>query len=188
MKSGKGKKYGQMSKGKGTAPKGGKWGHPTPLTHPINIPNPLVKGGGWVHPIQDPLHPVRQGRGVIQPPGYRQQMMRQQMICQSGGWFPPPFPPALRPPQWGIGYQMMTANQGLGYATPMWTGGKLLQPSGNNGPKAREVVMDQGYEASEDSETDTPRPTKKGRVRKPRKCKIWVNIHGRQQEAYYWKA
>ena len=78
-------------------------GHPTPLSHPRNLSNPLAQNAGRplpiLPPIMDPNHPVNQGRGWIAMPTSRQKGGK-----VASGWMPPQ-PPQPQPQSIRMGYQ-----------------------------------------------------------------------------------
>ena len=86
-------------------------------------------------------------------------------------------------------------NHGLGQALPNWMIGKSRKPDKGYYVETHNVLPDEGCEPCAESEAETPQASVVGKsagkqfknARKPRKCKIWVNIHGKRQQAYYWK-
>ena len=163
-------------------------GYHTPLTRPAVMQNPLVKGGGWVHPIQDPMRPVHQGRGWIQPSTHD---LRPPM--RKGAWFPPPPPPYP-----GVQYQhhqgypgferfMQYAASAAAEMPPGWVLGMTSKQIKTNRPKIQRMLPDKGREPSGVSEASPQRtPLLKGRGKgKSRKEKVWITIHGKIRPAYY---
>ena len=187
----KGKEQPGKGKGDGKQSEGPPKGHPTPLTHPVVAQNPLNKGmkGKGNHPIDDPSHPVHQGRGIIIQPG----VLHQPTTNPQGGWIPPPYPahyPAVQFPCYSyhpsIGPPMPYAPQEPGRMMPPW-----MQHSNQ---RMTDWIPDLRCDASEDTE-DTSQSTMKGpkvrkkskNTKKATKHKIWITVRGKRQEAYYWK-
>ena len=189
-----------LNKGKGQPTKGmGKpaMGYPTPLTHPIVAANPNRGGKGakgkkatWMHPIQNPFHPVHMGHGRVVHAG----MPNQWMPNQKGGWTPPPFPAQhqMAPFPYNPGYgqqQMPCSAHEPGWMLPPW----MQQSSSQSIGKA----VESGYDASEDTDEEETsqyttvdkkvRKNPKNPKPKRRKYKIWITVNGKRQQASYWK-
>ena len=174
-----------------TAAKGTGKGYHTPLTRPVVMQNPLITGKGWVHPIQDPAHPVHTGKGWIDTSQYA---LRPPM--QKGTWTPPcppPYPnmhPLNHQTSPGFERFMRHATSAAAEMPPGWTFGMHSRPNNKANAQLREFALNAGYDASEESEA-APQymamPKGKGKGKgKAHKKTIWINIQGQIHPAYYW--
>ena len=176
--------------GQAIAVSGAAKGYHTPLTRPVVTQNPLIAGKGWVHPIQDPMHPVHIGKGWIDT---SLQMSSPPML--KGGWVPPsppPYPQQYPPVPKGVwvppqqypsnyqGYQgfehvVQQATRAAMMMPPGWTYHPRGCPSGKARAPNWTTLPDPGYDASGESEASPQHPALlkgkgkgKGKARKSR--------------------